>query len=800
MTDLQGQERGNEADYVLGTIEGWDAFDVVRWRSVEAIDEPFRYEIVLMRKADRGPVELDSLVDTGATFCIATEARWRQVHGILSHAELIDMTAEQALYKIELAPHLVRASYRNRCRTFTDKSLKDIVSFVLENSTEARGLSTLPGDPAAPAAPNFGAEFREPIGAFRWALSDEARVATRRRFVVQYNESDFDFVSRLLEAEGISYFFEHADCTCVMTLSDCPGHAPLFPRDQAHELVSTIVGGAARGQEVVRLFRSRRRLRPQRVTMRDYAWRKSLLRIEVSQGGDAGAGLEHFEFPAHDEDDGSPAVAPAAYLRERFQAEQHLSEGVSTVRTHEPGYRFTLNDRAGVRATADLLVVRAEAHAVALMPESEALDFEPVGLTPRAGTEPFYEVAFEALPVNIPFRPRRKTGKPQISGVQPARVTAEEVAGDAPPPELNSDEFGRVRVRFPWDQRENDNTPTSKWIRVSQYWAGPGFGALYVPRVGHEVLVAFERGDPDRPIIVGRVYNAQNPPPYNERNTTISTIKSNSVGEDGSSAEGFNEFRFEDAATKEQVFLHCQRNLDEVVRASHTTTVGGSQTNTVGADQTNTVFGSRTHHVHGTELVKVDSNRTTEFGANETHAVVGHRVTSIGVNDTLAVGSDHSVNVGAHQRTEVESTRSVTVGDAQNIKVGASEHYTVGAGRAVHVTGAWGNVTTGQYANVAADHRFRSASCKFDESASFEVSAGAAKLTMKSGNVTISNGAGAIVALVGGTIIALSGDFYSNSGSHKLGSKGQTDLNSGGDTNIKAGGNINGDGSLIKLN
>ena len=172
-------------------------------------------------------------------------------------------------------------------------------------------------------------------------------------------------------------------------------------------------------------------------------------------------------------------------------------------------------------------------------------------------------------------------------------------------------------MRFPWDQRDPDGTPSSKWVRVAQYWAGPGFGALYVPRVGHEVLVAFERGNPDRPVIVGRVYNEQNPPPYDATNITMSTLKSDSVGSDGKPADGFNEFRFEDKAKEEQVFLHAQRNLDEVVRANHSTGVGGNQDNAVGGDQSNTVNGSRTHDVSGTELVHVAGDRTTNFDANE---------------------------------------------------------------------------------------------------------------------------------------------------------------------------------------
>ncbi len=795
MTELQERARGNETDYVLGTELGWGAFDVVQWRGVEAMDEPFCYEIVLAREVQRGPVDLDGLLDGGATFCIATEARWRRVHGVVTQAELLDQTRTQLLYKVELMPHLARAAYRRHCRTFTDRSLREIVAEVLAGDGAA-GLVELAGLPAAAGDPDFSGTFAAPAGMFRWAVSDRERLERPRRFVVQYNETDLAFVSRLLEVDGIAYFFEHTADACVLTMSDRPGLAPLFERDAVHELLGAAVGGAARDQEVVRQFHPRRTVRPQRVRMRDYAWRRSLHRIEAVDGG--GGGFEHYEFPAADEDVGAGAgKAPAQFQRERYDVERRLCRGLSTVRTHEPGYRFRLEDRSGVRGTEELLLVRAEMHAVQLLPESDVLRLEEVGLTPR-DRGAFFECAFEAVPVEAPYRPARKTPKPVIAGVQTARVTAEEVSSEAPP-ELNSDEMGRVRVRFPWDQREPDGTASSKWIRVSQYWAGPSFGALYVPRVGHEVLVAFERGDPDRPIIVGRVYNAQNPPPYTERNTTISTIKSDSVGEDGSAADGFNELRFEDAAEKEQVFLHAQRNLDEVVRANHSTSVGGNQSNTVGGDQSNEVFGSRTHHVHGTELVQVDGARTTVFGDTESHSTTSHRVTGIGANDTLAVGADHSVNVSVHQRTNVGATRSVEVVGAQSIKVGSTEHYTVKASRSVSVGGEYGVTTVGGYANTAATHRFASGSAKFIEESQFEVKAGSAVLSMQSGKVVISDGCGAIVALVGGTIIGLSADVYSNSGQHTIMSAGTTNIR-GATTNISASGNINATAGLIKLN
>lgn len=790
--ELQTLNRGNRPDYVLGTSLGWDAFDVVRFRADEGIDELFTYDIVLARDRGAPSIDIEALVDEPATLRIATEARWRPVHGVIAEAELLDETNTLILYRVVLVPHLWRASLRTRCRTFVDTSIQDIVTAVLANNASGgatgRGLSEMSHPPKAPAAePSFGA-FDAPAAHFRWALTDPERVQSKRPFVVQYNESDLAFVERLLESEGISFFFEHGSDAAVLTLSDRPGHAPLHARDARHTLVAGS-GGATRNQEVVRSHRTARRMRASAVVMRDYRWRASRTRFEARTRASGAPELEHFEFPARDEDHAEPGKGPAQFQMERFVAEQRLAQGYSTVRTHEPGYRFTLTDRAGTRDDVELLVTRVETHAVQLFPDDTQLDLEPVGLSRHAKTdEPFYEVRYQTLPANITYRPERKTKKNLIFGVQTATVTAEEIGEGT---ELNSDRFGRVRVRFPWDQRENDGTPTSKWVRVAQYWAGPGFGALYVPRVGHEVLVAFERGDPDRPIIVGRVYNEQNPPPYTEPNTTISTLKSDSVGKNGESAEGFNEFRFEDKAGDEQVFLHAQKNLDEVVRNSHSTTVGGSQSNSVGGDQSNTVFGSRTHHVHGTESVTVGGNRNTHFESSEFHQVADNRITGISGNDIHGVVGHHSITVGGSQEISVKPDRKLSVAATHDISVGGMETLTVGGPRAVTVAGP--------HAHSSPHHHFESTT--FSSNAAvhnfncsvFKINAGGATLTMQGGLISLNNGAGASITLAGGAILI-------NSGSHLCTTGSVRSLSSGGPTLINAGGPIIGGAPLIKLN
>ncbi|MBW2525167.1 MAG: type VI secretion system tip protein VgrG [Deltaproteobacteria bacterium] len=776
--------RGSEADYVLGTSLGWSVFDVVRWHGVERLSSPFEYDVVLAQPATTGPVEIRDLVDKGATFRVATAGRWRTIHGIIGEAELIECTPTLLLYRVVLVPHLCRAHHRRRCRTFVDESLREIVATVLENRVPAhpaglRGLPRLSHAPVAPMVTPSFTSFEEPTGRYRWALVDEKRVDEPRRMVVQYNETDFDFVSRLLEDEGLTYFFEHTERECVLTLTDRPGHAPLFERDEQHELVGMMQGGQTRGQEVVRAWRPARRLRAASVTMRDFAWRKSMTLLEASARVSRAAAeeLEHFEFPARDEDEPrQPGAAPARYQLERYQAERELSEGLSTVRTHEPGYRFRMADRAGLRPDAELLLVGVETYAAQLHPEGTVLDAELFGFQ---GSDPsrgaFHEARFQSVPADVPYRPRRSTPAPRIDGVQTAIVTAEEAGEDKPRMSLHSDDFGRVRVRFPWDQRPEDGTPSSKLIRVSQPWAGNGYGALYVPRVGHEVLVAFERGDPNRPIIIGRVYDGNNVPPYDEFNSTKTTVKSQSVDRNEGPKEGYNEFRFDDEFDKEQIFLHAQRNLDEEVLADHTTTVGGDQTNSVAGSQSNSVGGDRSNTVMGSETVDVTGPRTTNFHATEDHTVDSDRTTVIKATDDLTA-KVRTTLVETTDKLHVGATRTVTVDGNHTVRTNANYH-----------------------SDACANHTFGSTNMYITQSGEFQVNAsnlwlniGGTHLTMGGGKVVLTNGAGATISMVGGLIVVTSGTVVSMAGDHSLGSSGEFHVNAGGNVNVK--------GAEIKLN
>jgi type VI secretion system secreted protein VgrG len=806
---LQFQNRGSKADFALGTPDGWTAFDVVRWHAVEEVSRPFEYDITLLRDTSLSPVDLDTLLDASATFRIATQGRWRPIHGILAEAEEIDRTAALILYRVLLVPPIWHAKYRWRCRNFVDQTLQDIMTAVLENRSPEHptghlGLPPARGTPSPPeASPSFSS-FTPPIGRYRWAVSDTSRITDAKLtpYVVQYNESDFAFLSRLLEQEGISYWFEHADDAVVMTLTDLPGVKPACETEQTITLRGVSVAGSIGSQEIVRSLRDARRLRSRAVTMRDYDYHRSRNELEgeaTVRNADADA-AGSFGFPAGDElDETAPALHAAQIRLDRCEAERNLREGTGSVRTMEPGLRFVLTDADQLRPNVELLTVRVETYAVQLAPAGTVLDQEPFGFPGAPAPSPSsLSNQFLALSASLRYRPALATEKPLIHGVQAAVVTAEEHAGDRP--KINADALGCVRVRFPWDQRPDakDGRPSSHWLRVSQYWAGSGFGALYTPRVGHEVLVAYMQGDPDRPVIVGRVYNPQSPPPYDaSKKPTVSTVKSDTSPK----GPGFNELRFEDLTGKEEVFLHAQRDLNEVVLGSHSTSVGGVQTNSVGRH--------RIHTVMDYETVTVVSDRTTNFQANEHHTVDGFQDTHIGANETHEVGAFRETTIGANDDLHVGAWRNTDVGAGETLNVGATRTVTVKGDHTLttlanHTSNASANHvfnSTNAYFRPSGDFQVDSTTAGFNQSASFYVKAAGATIEVSAGMIALDNGAGASIALIGGLIV-LNGACVvgSASGPMLLTAGGTLGLVAGGAMGLGAGGDINAKASNVRLN
>src|ERR1019366_279521 len=297
------------------------------------------------------------------------------------------------------------------------------------------------------------------------------------------------------------------------------------------------------------------------------------------------------------------------------------------------------------------------------------------GVSHAAG---YVTVNFDAIPSQQPYRSSATTRKSRVAGPQTAIVVGK--GGE----EIYTDQYGRVKVQFHWDRLGKRDENSSCWVRVSQVWAGKNWGAMHIPRIGQEVIVGFLEGDPDRPLITGRVYNAAEMPPYDlPANQTQSGIKSRSSK--GGSPANFNEIRFEDKMGSEMLTIHAEKDQSISVENDETHSVGHDRTKTVSHDETTTVSNNRTEKVGNNEQITIGVNRTENVGSNESITIGSNRTISVGASETATVALQRTHSVGINETITVGAAQQVTVGAAQTITVGAVQSVSVGANQSISV-------------------------------------------------------------------------------------------------------------------
>jgi type VI secretion system secreted protein VgrG len=491
------------------TSLGDDALLLDSFVGVERVSDPFRFVLRLLSPDPN--VDMQSLLTKPAvlTFQLAGDAE-RHIHGNICRMKLLEVGADaMAAYEAEVVPWFWFLTLFSDCRIFQNMAVPDIVEKVFKD----RGFT------------DFRANLQ---GTYN-----------PREFCVQYRETDFNFVSRLLEEEGIFYYFEHTEDKHTMVLADdvsafaaCPNQ----PNDASVQFAPTT--GGRLDNDVVFTLEAEYRVQTGTASHTDYDFTKPNASLFATLAGTQKG--EAYDYPGKyaTKDDGDH------YARIRLE---ELEVGISTVRGasncmgFESGYKFTLTNHYRDAANMDYTLLMVEHRARNTSYSAGQVD-------------PFeYKNRFEAIPNSVPFRPARRARKPVIDGTQTAVVVGK--SGE----EIWTDQYGRVVVQFFWDRQGTSNENSSCWIRVAQGWAGKQWGYICIPRIGQEVIVSFLEGDPDRPIITGSVYNAVQMPPYTlPDNQTQSTWKSMSSKGGG----GFNELRFEDKKGSEQIFIHGEKDMD----------------------------------------------------------------------------------------------------------------------------------------------------------------------------------------------------------------------------------------------
>jgi len=294
----------------------------------------------------------------------------------------------------------------------------------------------------------------------------------------------------------------------------------------------------------------------------------------------------------------------------------------------------------------------------------------------ESGSGPRYQNRFECLVFdsNKPFRPPPVTPRPRIFGPQTAIVTGPD--GE----EIHTDEHGRIKVRFDWDRQHGLTDDTSMWIRVAHNWAGPGFGTFFLPRIGMEVLVEFLEGNPDQPLVVGCVYNGDNSisvgVPDNKTQSTIRTRSS-------PGGDGYNELRFEDAAGSEEIFVHAQKDYNEVVENDHSTTVHANQTNSVDGNQTQTIGGDQSETVHGEQTMTVDKNRTVTIKGSQAVTILGEEGNSGVSGSKLGITGDYKIDASNTIEIQAPTHIKLTCGGSSITMTPGKIEITAGGGATI---------------------------------------------------------------------------------------------------------------------
>jgi type VI secretion system secreted protein VgrG len=619
----------------ITTPLGKDALLLASLVGTEAISAPFRFDVELM--SDRvAKIDLKQLVGQKVTITIADAAgKPRYINGVVSSASQGGADDVFKSYRAEIVPTFALLRHRVDVRIFQRKSVTDIIEQVFKDA----GLAD-------------------------YQLQTNATYAPLD-YCVQYNESDFVFVSRLMEEHGIFYFFQHEKTKHTLVLADqSSAHKPCPGQTEARYQRTT---GGALADDVVNAWETRREFRSGKVTLTDYNFETPSSSLLVNDPTTVRiADNDKYELYAYPGEYAKKADGDTL-ARLRMQAEEVNSvvvAGGSTCRTFASGYRFTLTEHFDSTVNGDYVLTEVSHSASAGSYARDASDH----------SDAHYSNRFTCIPFATPYRPDRLTPRPVVHGVQPALVVGE--GGE----EIWVDKYGRVKVQFFWDRAGKKNDQSSCWVRVAQPWAGKQWGFVQLPRIGQEVLVAFEEGNPDRPIIVGSVYNAEQMPPYAlPDNQTQSGIKTRSSK--GGGAENFNELRFEDKKGSEEVHLQAEKDLTGLVKNDETWTVDHDRTTTIKNDDTRTVSegNDATTVTKGNQTVDIDKgNQTTTLGQGNQVADIkmgNHEVTLEQGNQTVEVKmGNQTIKLGMGNQSTKLDLGSVSTEAMQGIelKVGQS--------------------------------------------------------------------------------------------------------------------------------
>jgi type VI secretion system secreted protein VgrG len=595
----------------LTTPLGADQLSLESLQGSESLSEPFLFEISMV--TDQDTIDASALVGKPAHVTLVDgEGNKRYIHGLVTR-----FGQDEHRCTAELRPWLWMLSLASDCRIFQSKAVPDILTAVFGDCGQT--------------------DYRNDL-VLSYPTLD---------YCVQFQETSFQFVNRLMEEAGIAYYFEHSESAHTLVMIDDPSKYPACPHgdslpylplpDDRDWLTDSRIGSADLS----------RRVASAAFQTDDYNFVTPSTELKAKAGNGS---WQIYEYPGRytTKNDGDTV---AKRRMEEIEALAKQLSGTSPVRHMTAGATFTMTNHP-----SDTFNGKYALYSVS-----------------HSARRREYGNVFTAFPADVPFRPPRRTPRPRLVGAQTAIVVGP--SGK----EVWTDQYGRVKVQFHWDQNGNKDENSSCWIRVAQNWAGTSWGAFALPRIGQEVLVSFLDADPDRPLVTGCVYNGDNPVPYTlPDEQTKTTLKSNSSQGGG----GFNEIRFEDKKDSEELFIQAQKDFSLNILHDRTETVDHDGTVTVKNDRTETIDHDDTITVKNNRTLTVSEGNATfaVSKGNETHSVEGTRSVTVTSGETHSNKADFSQDVGGNFTLQVTGDITIKASGAITIEAGTSLTLKAGMG------------------------------------------------------------------------------------------------------------------------
>ncbi len=626
---------------------GDEAFQLKSMAGAEMLGRSFAYELDLLSTLhDIHPTDL-----LGQTLTIALDIggdATRYFHGYVTRLAVGVGQGRYSEYRATVQSWLWFLTRTTNCRIFQGQSVPEVVKHVFR----AHGFT----------------DFEDALGEAHRSFD----------YLVQYRETDLDFVTRLMEQEGIYYYFRHEQGKHILVMADGYGAhqtasgyetIPFYPPND----------NLRRERDHLDMWRFRQQVKAGEYVLDSYDFKRPRAELQVSLR--APLSHERDDFQVYDyPGEYIEVVDGEQYARVRLeeqQADAYVANAEGNVRGLFPGALFALTGYPRDDQNQEYLVTST----------SFTLRGQSLESARDVSEEAVFRCKMSVILGSTQFRPSRSVPRPVMPGPQTARVVGK--AGE----EIWTDEFGRIKVLFHWDREGKGDEKSSCWLRVAQVWAGNGWGTIHIPRIGQEVVVSFLEGDPDRPLVTGSVYNGNMAPPFPLPGAAmVSGVKSDSTPGGG----GYNEISLDDTKGKEKIVVHAQRDMGSTVEHNQATMVRNDRTTSVNRNHSETIGGSQTISIGGGQSMSIGKSASVSVGASSTETVTVAKALTIGAAYQVSVGGALNETVVGLKAEEIGGLRSVNVGaastenvvgnktlSAKNISESAAANVTIKSGKSM---------------------------------------------------------------------------------------------------------------------